>query len=196
MTDLRHAVRGDRLQPLPIIDGDAMDPEPFGQFLDPARTFDESIYVHGGNVGLSYLPRQLALSGNPTPGRTPLRQCQGMPTLTPLAMKIRKLRTARGLNQVEVAAAVSLSRGAYAMIETGADTPGREAEIKIADFFGVSLDWLEDRLDKVTAPDAGQVVKDPGEIGLLHFWRGLSADQKILMTKMLGNLSPNSVTAA
>lgn len=196
MTDLRHTVRGDRLQPLPIVDGYTMNPQPFGQFLYPARVFDESVYVHWASVGYSYDTRQLALSGNPTPGRTPLRQCQGMPTLTPLAMKIRKLRTARGLNQVEVATAVNLSRGAYAMIETGADTPGREAEIKIADFFGVSLDWLEDRLDKVTAPDAGQVVKDLGEIGLLHFWRGLSADQKILVTRMLGNLSPNSVTAA
>jgi transcriptional regulator with XRE-family HTH domain len=119
-----------------------------------------------------------------------------MPTLTPLAMKIRKLRTARGLKQVEVAAALDLSRGSYAMIETGADTPGREAMIRIADFFGVSLDWLEDRLHKVTAPDAGQVVKDLGEIGLLHFWRGLSADQKLLMTRMLGNLSPGAINAA
>ena len=82
------------------------------------------------------------------------------------------------------------------MIETGADTPGRLGMIRIADFFGVSLDWLEDRLDKVTAPDAGQVIKDPGEIGLILFWRGLSADQKILMTKMLGNVNSAPASAA
>lgn len=62
------------------------------------------------------------------------------------AEKIRTLRKEKNLTQAEVAAQVGLSARGYQDLELGAK-PRYDALLHIADFYGVSVDWLMDRTD-------------------------------------------------
>lgn len=67
---------------------------------------------------------------------------------TSLADRLRSLRSARAaalgrdLSQQEVADAVGMSRSYLAGCEKGLDKPGYESFVALADYYGVSLDWL------------------------------------------------------
>lgn len=52
------------------------------------------------------------------------------------------LRTERNLNQRELASLLSVSNGAVGMWETGKRQPDLNTVVKIANFFGVSVDYL------------------------------------------------------
>ena len=62
------------------------------------------------------------------------------------AEKIRTLRREKHLTQAEVAAEVGLSARGYQDLELGAK-PRYDALLHIADFYGVSADWLMGRTD-------------------------------------------------
>ena len=62
------------------------------------------------------------------------------------AEKIRTLRKEKHLTQAEVAVQVGLSARGYQDLELGAK-PRYDALLHIADFYGVSVDWLMDRTD-------------------------------------------------
>ena len=64
--------------------------------------------------------------------------------------KIRQLRKARHLTQVEVAKEVGLSARGYQDLELGAK-PGFDNLLHIADFYDVSVDWLMGRTDNPRA---------------------------------------------
>lgn len=61
--------------------------------------------------------------------------------------RIRLLRNEVGLTQTEVAAKVGLSGRGYQDLELGA-TPRGDTLLAIAEFFGVSMDYLAGRTDK------------------------------------------------
>ena len=56
--------------------------------------------------------------------------------------KLKILRKKKGLTQQEVAELLNVERVAYTKWENGKSKPNYEKLEKIADFFGVSLDWL------------------------------------------------------
>lgn len=59
-----------------------------------------------------------------------------------LSEKIRELRRKSGLSQEELADKLDVSRQAVSKWETGAAVPTTETLVQLADFFGVSLDFL------------------------------------------------------
>lgn len=60
----------------------------------------------------------------------------------PIAGRIARLRHVRGLNQMDAAEAIGISRSHLASIETGTDLPGRETLQAIADFYRVTTDHI------------------------------------------------------
>ena len=62
------------------------------------------------------------------------------------ADKIRVLRKEKKLTQAEVAKEVDLSARGYQDLELGA-TPRGDTLLAIAEFYGVSIDWLMGRTD-------------------------------------------------
>lgn len=62
------------------------------------------------------------------------------------AEKIRLLRSERHLTQADVAEQVGLSARGYQDLELGAN-PRYDALLRIADFYGVSVDWLMGRTE-------------------------------------------------
>ena len=56
--------------------------------------------------------------------------------------KIRDLREDRDLNQTQVAEMLGMSQTGYSKYETGENDVPTEVLIKLADFYGVSIDFL------------------------------------------------------
>ncbi|MCJ8352723.1 helix-turn-helix domain-containing protein [Novacetimonas hansenii] len=100
-----------------------------------------------------------------------------------LGHRLRELRRKRALPQIEVATAVGISRSHLAEIEGGKD-PGFRTFCDLADFFGVSLDFLS-RGDAPHRQDIGETVVEADELTLIRFWRGLSAEEKRLLLSLL-----------
>ncbi len=55
---------------------------------------------------------------------------------------LRKLRESKKLTQADVASALKIERSTYTKYESGKSKPFSEMLIKIADYFGVSVDYL------------------------------------------------------
>ncbi len=62
--------------------------------------------------------------------------------------RVRELRKEKGETQVKVAAAIGIAEQNYQRFEAGASLPNMENAWKLADHFGVSIDYLVGRTDK------------------------------------------------
>ena len=67
--------------------------------------------------------------------------------------KIKELRNAKGLTQVQFANLFKVSSGTIAMWETDKRQPDGEKLSKLADFFGVTTDYLLGREEKNSPAD-------------------------------------------
>lgn len=71
-----------------------------------------------------------------------------MPKNNLLGIRIRDLRNMKGVNQAEVASAIGLgNHTVLSNLERGANLPSLPTAILLADYFGVSLDYLTGRSD-------------------------------------------------
>lgn len=59
-----------------------------------------------------------------------------------LPERLKEKRKAKGLTQAEIAEKLKISRTAYAMYESGGNTPPVEVLKEIADIFETSVDYL------------------------------------------------------
>ena len=62
--------------------------------------------------------------------------------------RIKELRKERGLSQVKLAKECGISRSVIAMVESGKQNGGRDFNKAIANYFGVSIDYLESMTDE------------------------------------------------
>ena len=58
---------------------------------------------------------------------------------------LKEMRLEKGINQVNLASALGVSKGIISMWETGQREPTLSSLIAIADYFGVTLDYLVGR---------------------------------------------------
>lgn len=99
------------------------------------------------------------------------------------ATRLRQLRKLRDLNQEEVAAAVSCDRSMVSLIEAGRKKAGLDLVVRLAEFYGVSVDWLLH--GNGTAEGAITPPLNPLEIQVLETLRKLPEDQAQMMLRML-----------
>lgn len=66
-------------------------------------------------------------------------------------IKLSELRNEKGLTQREIAKIFNVSQGTYNNWENGKTQPSIEQLVAIADFFGVSIDYLVGREREKTA---------------------------------------------
>lgn len=69
--------------------------------------------------------------------------------MTSIADRLRELRSAKGVNQDTAAEACDMSRVALARYETGTRIPRAENVARLADYYGVTVDYLLGRDDSV-----------------------------------------------
>ena len=65
-------------------------------------------------------------------------------------MRIRELRIQRNLQQKDLAAALEIAANTLSQYENGKREPDQETLIKLADYFGVTTDYLLGRTDEPT----------------------------------------------
>lgn len=77
--------------------------------------------------------------------------------------RIRDLREDRDLRQIDVSEAIGIDQRTLSNYETGKTNPDSFAIIKLADFFGVSADYLIGRTnEKITTAD--DIIRKIGKI--------------------------------
>ncbi len=84
-----------------------------------------------------------------------------------LSEKIKRLRQACGLNQVELGEKLSVTKQTVSNWENNNIMPSVEVLIKIADYFGVSTDFLLDRETEITINATGLSAEQIEHINLL-----------------------------
>ena len=60
-------------------------------------------------------------------------------------MRLREIRKSRGISQLRLAMDLNMNQNTISRYETGEREPGISDLIKIADYFGVSIDYLVGR---------------------------------------------------
>ena len=68
---------------------------------------------------------------------------------------LKKIRKEKGVTQDQIAQYLNISRAAYTNIENGKRDPDTNTVLRLADYFGVSVDEL---LGRITAYEAGTLV--------------------------------------
>lgn len=76
-------------------------------------------------------------------------------------LKLRELRNHIGYSQKKIADVLRVSRSTIAMWETGASEPDNETLYKIADYFGVTVDYLLGRDDNPHPTTSPKGIKIP-----------------------------------
>lgn len=84
-----------------------------------------------------------------------------------LNTKIKELRISHGLNQVELGEKLSVTKQTISNWENNNIQPSIDMLIKIADFFGVSTDYLLERENKATLCVDGLTTDQISHIELL-----------------------------
>lgn len=82
--------------------------------------------------------------------------------------RIFELMDAAGINQTQMAKYIGVSQGNIGDWKSGRSSPKSDALVKIADFFGVSTDYLLGRTDSMAAP--ARSAEDPTLTTLLGYY--------------------------
>lgn len=77
-----------------------------------------------------------------------------------LGSRIRELRKNKGLRQAELASLLHVSQQAVGSWETGRTAPGADTLNELADYFGVTTDYLLGRPDKKDDDNVDYVALD------------------------------------
>lgn len=80
--------------------------------------------------------------------------------MTSIAERLKNLRSTKGVNQDTAAEACDMSRVALARYETGARIPRAENAARLADYYGVTVDYLLGREDQPAPAPAQEKAPD------------------------------------
>ncbi|MBL7237683.1 MAG: helix-turn-helix transcriptional regulator [Komagataeibacter hansenii] len=126
-----------------------------------------------------------------------------MTDFSTMAARLRQLRREkaaaekrRSISAQEVADAVGIARSSLAGIESGHYKPGRETMIALAQYYGVSVDFIAGT-SSVNSDLSAQTVEDPDELALLNLWRTLDQDERnLLLTLFEKAIRPSSTKSS
>jgi transcriptional regulator with XRE-family HTH domain len=105
--------------------------------------------------------------------------------------RLKKLRETKGLNQQGLAMKLGLSQSTISFYETGERKPDLEALIQLADFFGVSIDYLIGRSNiKRSQMENDHTAED---INFFHEFLKLDLNQKELVRAYMLGLKSQGV---
>lgn len=78
-----------------------------------------------------------------------------------LGDKIKELRKGMNLTQKQLCSKIGIAQSSLGMIEKNRTAPGRKTLVKIADFFGVTVDYLlSDDETRLNEKDKKSITKD------------------------------------
>lgn len=109
--------------------------------------------------------------------------------------KIKELRQQKGITQVKLSKIIGVSRSAISMYEINASQPDYDIISKIADYFGVSVDYLLGRENKSTdlSQDERQLLTYFKQCDVIDQARILAYAEAIAQKEVYNNVSLEKV---
>lgn len=99
---------------------------------------------------------------------------------TKIGAQIKRLRLSAGMTQRELAQKINVGNTTLSQYESGARVPSDEVKLKIANVFGVSVDYLlgvTDSREPSKAPAVSAAVQRPAEAAIANELHSLSDRQ-------------------
>ena len=96
--------------------------------------------------------------------------------------RLKLLRTSANLTQKEIASRLGVERSTYVKYERGNSDPPSSTLVRLADMFGVSVDYLLAH-DTPSAGPAFEIA--PSEIDLIKRFRSLPADSQAFVLRTI-----------
>ena len=109
-----------------------------------------------------------------------LMLCNNISEVIPMPMRIKELRTRKGLSVREAAKQLGLAPSTYHNYETGERDPNSEMLIKLANFYGCSIDYMignEVRYRDESTEIADQITRNPELRSVFRQLSGASSTQ-------------------
>lgn len=158
------------------------------QLRRPSGSSDNLRNVHGRQCGA--IPHELSTGIVGTARTQDVGLCHNlfMEGRKDIGSRIRGLREKCGKTQVEVSAAVGISRSHLSKIETGGDLPGRSALRLLAKLFGVTMDYLETGAEPSGPQSADQAINSLDD-AWARLGRELDAEERAAVFELLERLA-------
>lgn len=105
----------------------------------------------------------------------------------------KKLRKSRGLSQKALGDRLGLGQGTISQWEVGRTMPDLQTVIELADFYGVTTDYLLGRTDNplsIVPRDTPYIEVTPFEKTILETYRSLSEIEQTVVCRSLGLTHP------
>lgn len=90
-------------------------------------------------------------------------------SITPVGTRLRELRSIKGVSQDTVSLSVGISRVALTRYENGDRTPTTDIATRLAEYYGVSVDYLLCHENK-DHPNEQEIISDD-EVEILKLFR-------------------------
>ena len=107
--------------------------------------------------------------------------------------RLKMLRSARGVLQKDIAALLGIDRTTYVKYEKGVSEPSIETLLKLADYFGVSVDFLLGREDEDTKKEIAALSDDDLNLEIIKLLSELSPEKQEIAVKILQTLKDHEV---
>lgn len=95
-----------------------------------------------------------------------------------------KLAQKHGVTAYQISKVTGLSQSLFSDWKKGKSTPKQDKLKKIADYFGVSVDYLMTGEEKEKTPPVGEILTE-GEQELLNLYRMVPEDKQKLILSMI-----------
>ncbi len=108
---------------------------------------------------------------------------------TDMGERLKTLRKARKLTQIEVAVATGIDRAYLSKLENGNVGTSIETLEALSDFYKVSIDFIYRGIDyNNSRPDeASYALYTREEVAMINLWRTMDEGQQRLLMTLLGN---------
>ena len=109
------------------------------------------------------------------------------------AFRLKEMRENRNLSQAALSKRLSISQSTVASWEVGTREPSLQHIENVADFFGVTVDYLFVRTDiplTVYKTDTPYLEVTPFEKTIVEAYRGLSTAEQVIVCRSLGLMHP------
>lgn len=106
---------------------------------------------------------------------------------------IKLLRKSKKMSQQALANALGVSRSTIAMWETSGSQPDNASLLRLADYFGVSVDFLLGREDEDTKKEIAALPDDDLNLEIIKLLTELSPETREMALKILQTLKDHEV---
>lgn len=103
-----------------------------------------------------------------------------------MGQRLKRLRSERNLNQADVYAATNIDRSHLSKLENDKAGVSWECLASLADFYGVSIDFLRGKTPVASIQSPDDVAHSDEERLLLRIWRGMNENEQSGLIALIG----------